>query len=103
MYVTKNNTPITTASNGTNGFKILSNDILAIPHAVKRHIPTGGVISPIVRFNTIITPKCNVSIPNSLTITKKIGVRIIRFDVGSSIQPIINITISTSVIPNICY
>ena len=33
-------------------------DCLAIRHPVNRIGPTGGVIAPIDKLNTIITPKC---------------------------------------------
>ena len=49
--------------------------ISPIPHATKIHNPSGGVVSPIVRLRTIITPKWTGSYPTDKTIGKKIGAK----------------------------
>ena len=39
------------------------NEMPAMSQRMYMDIPTGGVIRPIIRFNTITTPKCTGSIP----------------------------------------
>ena len=56
---------------------------------IYRQVPTGGVVSPMVKFNTIMTPRCIGLIPTNLAIGIKIGVKRIRPALGSKIVPII--------------
>ena len=45
--------------------------------ATNRSTPTGGVIQPMARFVTMITPKKTGSIPSLTTIGTRIGVRMV--------------------------
>ena len=60
---------------GLNGLITFSKVTLAIPITTKSTEPTGGVQSPIQRFITITIPKCTGSIPNFVTIGRKMGVK----------------------------
>ncbi len=61
-------------------------------HPVNKIGPTGGVIVPMQKLNTMITPKCTTLYPKDCANGKNIGVNIKSAGVGSSKHPIINIT-----------
>ena len=48
---------------------------LATPLATKRLTPTGGVMKPIARLQTMMIPKCTGSTPTLTTTGRRIGVR----------------------------
>ena len=50
--------------------------VLAIPQPRNRHVPTGGVQSPMHKFIIIIMPKCRGCMPRFLTTGRKMGVKI---------------------------
>lgn len=58
----------------TDSFSIV---IFAIPQAIYKHVPTGGVTNPIIKLKTTITPKCTGLIPISKAVGNKIGTKII--------------------------
>jgi hypothetical protein len=63
-------------SRGIKGGMTLDTDIFATPLPTNSSVPTGGVQTPIHRFNTIMIPKCTGCIPNSMTTGRKMGVKI---------------------------
>ena len=60
-----------------------SMDIPTTLHPVKRITPTGGVMVPIHRLNTIMMPNCTGSMPKLWQMGRKIGVKISTAGVGS--------------------
>ena len=56
IYVVKARTTSMYTSSCNANFKVLSNCILLILHPTNKLIPTGGVIIPMDRFITMITP-----------------------------------------------
>lgn len=51
-------------------------DVLPMLEATNRQTPTGGVVSPIIKFSTAITEKCIGSTPTVMATFNKIGKRI---------------------------
>src|SRR5699024_1975871 len=64
--------------------------VLATLTPTKSKLPTGGVQMPTQRFITIIMPKCTGSTPSSVTMGKKIGVKMSTAGVMSINMPTIN-------------
>ena len=63
---------------GSMALVICSSFISPMAHAMKRHTPTGGVVRPITRLSTIITPKWRGSTPILFIRGSKTGVRMIQ-------------------------
>ena len=61
---------------GISGLMISAIDVLPIPHPTKSTLPTGGVHKPILKFNTMIMPKCKGEIPKPSATGKNIGVKV---------------------------
>ena len=71
---------------GNNGLITLVMVVFATPTPINSMEPTGGVHRPILRFRIIMIPKCIGSIPSSITIGKKIGIKALR-DVAMIVKP----------------
>lgn len=75
---------------GKIGLMIFWNGISAIEQETNNKVPTGGVISPILKLNTIMIPTWTGSIPSMLNTGISIGVKMISAGVRSKKVPIIN-------------
>jgi hypothetical protein len=75
------------ARKGSTDLLIRSTEILDIPDAMNRHVPTGGVMNPMMRFTLITTPRCIGSMPAAFAIGSSIGTRIISALTGSMNVP----------------
>jgi len=80
---------------GSIALVICSSFISPIAHAMKRHTPTGGVVSPITRLSTMITPKWSGSTPILFIRGSNTGVKIISEAVVSMNVPTISKSIFT--------
>ena len=54
--VTNTKTTMEASMNGHIALTMRSTEILAITEATNKHIPKGGVVSPIIKFKTMIIP-----------------------------------------------
>jgi hypothetical protein len=76
--------------------EIRSSLIFPIAQAMNRHTPTGGVVRPITKLSTRMTPKCSGSTPVWIINGSKTGVRIMREAVVSINVPTMSKKIFTS-------
>jgi len=72
----------------------LSRFVSPIEQAMNKQTPTGGVVKPITRLSTKMTPKCSGSTPICFIKGSKTGVRIISDAVVSMKVPMISKTAS---------
>ena len=106
--VIRSKATIIAMKSGNNGLITLVMVVFATPTPINSMEPTGGVHRPILRFRIIMIPKCIGSIPSSITIGKKIGVKIRTAGVMSMNTPtnsrirliMISITNLLSLIPS---
>lgn len=92
MYVTNMSTKKITKKKGN---KVLITESMLMPlilQPVNKIGPTGGVIVPKDRLNTIKIPNCTGCIPKSIQMGKRMGVKINTAGVGSIKVPINNKT-----------
>src|SRR6266542_2483424 len=75
-------------SHGITALTVASNEIFATFCNMNSTIPTGGVSSPIIRFSTMIRPKCTGSMPSFAMIGMNTGTRIVIAAIVSMKQPI---------------
>jgi hypothetical protein len=55
----------------------VSKRLLPMEQAINKHTPTGGVVNPITKLSTTITPKCRGSTPICIIKGRSTGVRMI--------------------------
>src|SRR5699024_1495001 len=78
INATSKSTITLTSKNGNNSLVAVPIDTFPICEATKRHTPTGGVTTPIIIANTIVTPKCIGSIPIDVATGNNTGNKITK-------------------------
>ena len=101
MNVMRNNTTSNGIINGIIARDSLSNETSEILVITYRHIPTGGVIRPIMTFRMKNTPKWTGSMCNALISGISTGTMIMMIELLSSRQPMINRTALMNISSNV--
>ena len=89
-YVMIINAPNINSKIGTIAFIICSIGVFPTAEAMNKFTPNGGVIKPIAKLTTIMTPKWIGSTPASTAIGNKIGVSIAKAGIVSIKAPTTN-------------